>query len=103
MNRSSRRSRAEHALSPTDVAALEVLDGWNQVIETSPREAMSRLASVIQSGSIDPARLAGASGAEPGSARARLRYLLRSAGWRPLPTRCPRLIRAPSPRILPVC
>lgn len=41
---------------------------------------MSRLASLIQSGSIDPARLAGASGTEPGSARARLRYLLRSAG-----------------------
>lgn len=36
VNRSSWRSRAEHALSPTDVAALEVLDGWNQVIETSP-------------------------------------------------------------------
>jgi hypothetical protein len=80
VNRSSRRGRAERALSPTDVAALEVLDGWNQVIETSPREAMSRLASLIQSGSIDPGRLACASGTEPGSARVRLRYLLRSAG-----------------------
>jgi hypothetical protein len=83
VNRSARRGRAERALSPTDVAALEVLDGWDRVIETSPSEAMSRLSTLIRSGSIDPGRLAGASGTEPGSARARLRYLLRSAG---LPT-----------------
>jgi hypothetical protein len=83
VNRSTRSLRAERALSPTDVAALEVLDGWDRLIETGPNEAMSKLSSLIASGSIDPGRLAGASATEPGSTRARLRYLLRRAG---LPT-----------------
>lgn len=80
VNRSARRSRSASKLSPTDVAALEVLDGWDRVIETGPREAMARLTDLIRSGRIDPSRLARASKTEPGFSRARLRYLLRSAG-----------------------
>ena len=80
VNRSARRSRSASKLSPTDVAALEVLDGWDRVIETGPREAMARLTDMIRSGRIDPSRLARASKTEPGSSRARLRYLLRNAG-----------------------
>lgn len=80
VNRSARHSRADSKLSPTEVAALEVLDGWDRVIETGPGEAMTRLAGLIRSGRIDPRRLAHASKTEPGSSRARLRYLLRSAG-----------------------
>jgi hypothetical protein len=80
VNRSARHSRADSKLSPTEVAALEVLDDWDQVIETDPREAMTRLTSLIRSGRIDAPRLARGSETEPGSARARLRYLLRNAG-----------------------
>lgn len=58
VNRSARRSRSDSKLSPTDVAALEVLDGWDRVIETGPREAMARLTDLIRSGRIDPSRLA---------------------------------------------
>lgn len=80
VDRSARHGRAEQALNPTEVAALEVLDGWHTVMETGPCEAMDRLAGLITSGVIDADRLAGASGTESGSARARLRYLLHRAG-----------------------
>lgn len=79
VNRSARYRRADRGLSPTDVAALEVLDRWDRVIETGPDEAMSQLSRLITSGRIDPHRLARASDTEPGSSRARLRYLLRRA------------------------
>jgi hypothetical protein len=80
VDRSARRGRAERALNSTEVAALEVLDGWDRVIETGPGEAMERLTGLITSGVIDPDRLAGASDTESGSARARLRHLLHRAG-----------------------
>ncbi|WP_246584881.1 hypothetical protein [[Mycobacterium] fortunisiensis] len=80
VNRAARRGRADYALSQTEVAALEVLDGWDRVIETGPQEAMSRLQELISSGGIDASRLAGASETEPASARARLRHLLTQAG-----------------------
>ena len=80
VDRSARRGRAEQALSLADVAALEVLDGWDRVIEVEPNEAMTRLSRLIESGRIDPHRLAGAGATEPGSTRARLRHLLQRAG-----------------------
>ena len=94
VSRSARRGRAASRLSPLDVAALEVLDGWDRVIETGPEEAMSRLASLLQSGTISAERLARASGTEPGAARARLRYLLGRNGYRNLADKVP----APDPR-----
>jgi len=81
VDRSSRRARAESALSSTDVAALEVLDGWDRLIETVPSEAVDRLVELMRSGSIDARRLARASATEPGSSRARLGYLLRRSGF----------------------
>lgn len=80
VDRSTHRGRAQWALNPTEVAALEVLDGWDRVIETGPDEAMQRLTGLINSGTIDPGRLAGASDTEAGSTRARLRHLLHCAG-----------------------
>lgn len=89
VDRSSRRARAESALSSTDVAALEVLDGWDRVIEIAPSQAMDRLAQLIRSGSIDARRLARASATEPGSSRARLGYLLRRSGFPDLANEVP--------------
>ncbi len=80
VDRSARRGRAQWALNPTEVAALEVLDGWDKVIETDPSEAMQRLAGLMTSGTISADRLASASDTEAGSTRARLRYLMHSAG-----------------------
>lgn len=94
VNRSARRGRAERALSAMDVAALEVLDGWDRIIETGPEEAMRRLSQLIASGRIDADRLAGASRTEPASARTRLRYLLRRSGL----TELAKKVRAADPR-----
>lgn len=84
VSRSARRGRVVGRLSPLEVAALEVLDGWDRVIETGPGEAMSRLAGLLESGTINAERLALAGGTEPGAARARLRYLLGRNGYRNL-------------------
>lgn len=89
VNRSARRRRADYELSQTEVAALEVLDGWDQVIETGPQQAMGRLQELISSGGIDAARLAGAGDTEPASARARLRHLLRHTGLAELAEQVP--------------
>jgi hypothetical protein len=94
VNRSTRRARATSGLNSLDVAALEVLDGWDRVIETGPEEAMSRLASLLKSGTISAERLARASETEPAAARARLRYLLGRNGYRNLADEVP----APDPR-----
>jgi hypothetical protein len=80
VNRSSRRRRADYELGPTEVAALEVLDGWDRIIETGPSLAMGRLGELIATGKLDAGQLAAAGDTEPGAARARLRHLLRHAG-----------------------
>lgn len=80
VDRSARRGRAEHELAPTEVAALEVLDSWDRVIETAPDEAMDRLSDLLSTGRIDALRLVRASATEPGPTRARLRHLLKRIG-----------------------
>lgn len=89
VNRSARHGRADYELSQTEVAALEVLDGWDRVIETGPQQTMDRLRELISSGGIDAARLADAGDTEPASARARLRHLLRHAGLSELAEKVP--------------
>jgi hypothetical protein len=81
VSRSARHARVDNGLSQLEVAALEVLDGWDQVIEAVPDEAMRRLAALLRSGAIRADRLAQASETEPASARARLRYLLQKNGY----------------------
>jgi hypothetical protein len=80
VSRSARRGRADSELNQFEVAALEVLDGWNQLIEMMPDEAMTRLVGLVRSGAISADRLAKASETEPASARARLKYLLGRSG-----------------------
>lgn len=65
---------------PNEVAALEVLDSWDKVIEVGPTQAMARLNELIGSGKLDPGRLADAADTESAATRARLRDLLRRAG-----------------------
>lgn len=94
VSRASWPGRAEYELSALDVAALEVLDEWEQVLEAEPAEAMDRLAALISSGDIDAERLTAAGSTEPPRAQARLRYLLARAGSPELAER----LRKPSPR-----
>lgn len=95
VSRASRSGRADYALSALGVAALEVLDEWEQVLETDPEDAMDGLSSLITSGDIDAERLTAAGATEPPRAQARLRYLLRRAGSPELAER----LREPSPRM----
>lgn len=89
VNRSSRHGRADYELGPTEVAALEVLNGWDRLIEIGPVAAMGRLGELIVTGKLDAGRLADASETEPGAARARLRHLLREAGRADLAEKVP--------------
>ncbi|WP_199731918.1 DUF6088 family protein [Cellulomonas triticagri] len=78
--RRGRLARRQHGLSAIEVAALEVLDAWTDVIDVPPHQAMSLLSSAITRGVIDARHLAAGAVDEPASARERLRVLLADAG-----------------------
>lgn len=80
VSRAARKGRRREELSAEEVALLEVLDGWDRVIEGPVSEAWMRLLEVMASGSLRPERLARAAVTEPGQVRARLGRLLRDAG-----------------------
>lgn len=76
VSRTARKGRTRANLNPTEVAALEVLNDWERVIEVTPTEAMQRLARLVREGKIRPERVARAAITEPGPAKARLKALL---------------------------
>jgi hypothetical protein len=78
--RPARTARAMAGLNATEVALLEVLGAWAHTIELPPAQAWARLRQLLGSDQIRPERLAQAGTTEPGTVRARLRELLRSAG-----------------------
>lgn len=78
-SRAARQGRVACALTPMEVATLEVLDSWERVIEVPPAEAWARLSRLLSSGDVRPERLARASRTEPGAVRARLKALLESS------------------------
>lgn len=89
LSRSAREGRRKCALTPSEVAALEVLDGWERVIEVPPADAMKRLVDLMSTGALRPDRLARASSTEPAPVRARLRSLLEASGRADLVTKVP--------------
>lgn len=80
VSRAARKGRAKCNLNQTEVAALEVLDSWDSVIEVSPREAMKRLEDMLRKGELRPEKLAAAAATESGPAKARLKMLLEHTG-----------------------
>lgn len=70
----------ESQLNEIEVAALEVLDAWQRVIEVSPDDAMRRLGELVSTGVIRPERLATASTTEAAATQQRLRILLERTG-----------------------
>lgn len=78
VSRAARTGRCRANLNPTEVAALEMLNDWERVIEVTPTEAMQRLARLMADGKIRPDRLALAASTEPGPVRGRLKALLES-------------------------
>jgi hypothetical protein len=94
VDRAGRRARATQRLSPTEVALLEVLGDWDEVVD-APAEARDRLVSLIHSGTVRPDRLAAASETEPANVRGRLRALLHDADEAAAANR----VRQPSGRV----
>jgi hypothetical protein len=80
VSRPTRTGRCDAALSPTEVALLEVL-GDLSTSELDARETWERLVDVIGSDSVRAPHLAKAAKTEPGSVRARLSKLLRDGGY----------------------
>lgn len=87
--RPARSARAKAELNPAEVALLEVLGSWERVIEVPPAQAWSRLLELLASRQVRAERIARAGRTEPGTARARLRELLRTAGRTDLAERVP--------------
>jgi len=78
VDRAGRRARAVQRLNPTEVALLEVLGDWDQVVD-APADAHERLLDVVRSGAVRPLKLAAASFTEPAAVRSRLKALLADA------------------------
>lgn len=80
VSRAARAGRVREKLEVAEVAFLEVLDGWDQVVELDPADAEARAAALLTGGDLRPERLARAARTEPGRVRVRLRGLLARSG-----------------------
>lgn len=78
--RPGKRRRLAAKLTPIEVAALEVLTNWTDVIDVPPADAVLSLAARFVDGSIRPDRVAMAAAGEEGPTRDRLRVVLSAAG-----------------------
>lgn len=80
VSRAARKGRTKSRLNQTEVAALEVLDAWQRVIEVSPNDAMRRLEDLVRQGAIRADKLARAASTESGATQTRLKTLLERTG-----------------------
>lgn len=81
VSRAARKARVSAKLTPTEVALLETLEGWDQIIEIPIDQAWKRMRTILMSGEVDATRLAKAARTEPGLVRVRLSALLSSSGY----------------------
>jgi hypothetical protein len=88
VSRSASPGRRDAALSPIEVALLEMLADFS-ASELSPRESWDRLRVVLDSHEVRPKRLATASATEPATTRARLAALMTETGHHDLASRIP--------------
>jgi hypothetical protein len=79
VNRTRRTGRIRHHLTSHEIALLEVLDDWSDVVELPSELAVGLLFSLFGS-TIRPQAVAGAAETEPARVRERLRALLLAAG-----------------------
>lgn len=75
-SRAARWKRRDAKLRPTEIAFLEVLDGWSNIIEVSDGEAMKTLRRLLADSDLRPAALRAASDTEPVQVQRRLEALL---------------------------
>jgi hypothetical protein len=79
VERTRRTGRRSAKLSEAEVALLEVLDSWEDVVELNPDVALKRLASLMGT-TLRPEALAKAGVTEPARVRERLRVLFEVSG-----------------------
>ncbi|MGH9092235.1 MAG: hypothetical protein ACRDZR_12800 [Acidimicrobiales bacterium] len=80
VTRSRRSGRVREKLKAPEVALLETLDNWEDVVELEAEAAAERLAGLLGK-AVRPEALAKAAATEPARVRERLRVLLRLAGY----------------------
>jgi hypothetical protein len=80
VSRAARTGRRTAKLRPLEVALLEMLDGWEMLLEVSPAEGWKTLGALVASGAVRPESLARAAKTEPAPVRARLSELLKEVG-----------------------
>ena len=79
VSRAASLGRRDVALSPVEVALLEMLADFS-ASELSPRESWDRLRVVLDSHDVRPKKLAAAAATEPAATRARLSALMTETG-----------------------
>lgn len=79
VSRAARHGRAQESLNAQEVALLEVLDGWDKVIELPLPDAWAQLLRVMSGDGLRLDKLVRAAKTEPGQVRTRLRRLLRES------------------------
>jgi len=91
VRRNGRRGEARRAarLTEGEVAVLEVLDNWENVVEVPAAEAVARLSARLRNDSDSTDRLMRVAEYEPARSRVRMRLLLEIAGRSDLADRIP--------------
>jgi len=80
VSRAGSTKRRDERLSPHEVALLEVLRGWNTVVEVPTAAAVERIRGLVATGTLRLDRIVRASATEPPRVRERLRRLLDAIG-----------------------
>lgn len=88
VSRAANLGRRDAALSPVEVALLEMLADFS-ASELSPHESWDRLRVVLNSHEVRPKKLAAAAVTEPAMTRARLTVLMAETGHDDLASRIP--------------
>lgn len=92
LERTRRTGRQAAKLDEAEVALLEVLDSWEDVVELEPDAAIRRLASLVGT-VLRPEPLAKSARTEPARVRERLRAVLTASGHGELADRIPSAAR----------
>lgn len=88
VSRAASFGRRDAALSPIEVALLEMLADFS-ASELSPRESWDQLRAVLDSHEVRPKKLAAAAATEPAATRARLSAMMTETGHGDLASRIP--------------
>lgn len=79
-NRAGRTARRTAGLGWLEVAFLEVVERWEELVDTDTSAAVQQMVALLRDGTVSATRLSEGAEDEPASARERLKWLLSRAG-----------------------